>query len=122
MRKPIQTVDDLLDNYSPQVREIAHALRQLVRSAAPDLKEEVKPGWKNVTYRNNGVVVAISPYSRHVNLHFYRGVDLDDPDGILTGSGKELRHVRIEEVEDVDADALSDMVQRAVRLDAQDED
>jgi len=37
----------------------------------------------------------IAPQKKHVNLGFYHGAVLDDPDGLLEGTGKLLRHIKI---------------------------
>jgi hypothetical protein len=37
----------------------------------------------------------IMPLKDRVNLGFYHGVDLPDPETILEGTGKRLRHVKV---------------------------
>jgi len=39
--------------------------------------------------------VYISVCAKHINLGFYWGAQMDDPEGVLEGSGKQLRHIRI---------------------------
>ena len=44
------------------------------------------------------LVCAIVPYQKYVNLMFSRGASMPDPDGILKGTGKKARHIRVEEI------------------------
>lgn len=110
-------INQFLDDYEPEVQAIAHELCRVVTDAAPDLKEEVKRGWKNITYRGNGVVCAVQPYSRYVSLHFYKGTELDDPAGVLEGGGKQLRHIKVHSLDAIDEKVLAPFIKQAVALD-----
>ena len=50
----------------------------------------------------------------HVNLGFYYGAALEDPEGLLEGTGKKLRHVKVRDVEGTREAALRDLVERAL--------
>ena len=52
-------------------------------------------------------------HSAHVNVGFYRGADLPDPAGLLDGSGKRMRHVKLRPGEEVDEDALGALIEAA---------
>jgi hypothetical protein len=110
-------VADILDTHTPEIQSLVHALREVIRAAAPELTEEVKPGWGNLVYKLNGVVCAISPYSNHVNVNFYKGTSLSDPAGVLDGTGRELRHVKYRTESDIQSGVLSQLVHQAVQLD-----
>jgi len=60
--------------------------------------------------------VYIPPYNHWVNLGFYRGSGLPDPDGLLEGKGMKLRHVKVRDLDGADTPAL-----RALILAAYDE-
>ena len=111
-------LEEILAGHSPKIISLVNILRELVHSADPNLAIEVKTGWGNITYRKNGIVCAISPHKAHVNLHFYKGAKMEDPSGLLEGSGKELRHVKIRTSEDIQQDAIIQLVQEAARIDA----
>lgn len=120
--RPLSSIDRkvkaLLEGRSPEVVAWVKSLRQLVLTVAPQLREEVKPGWRSILYKGNGAVCAIAPHRGHVNLHFYQGTGLPDPEGLLEGTGKALRHVKIRQRRDLRADALTRLVEEAVKLDA----
>ena len=51
-----------------------------------------------------------------VNIGFWRGVQLDDPAGILEGEGDRMKHLTLREGDEVQADELSAFVRQAVEL------
>jgi hypothetical protein len=55
----------------------------------------------------------IGVYKDHVNLGFNYGAELPDPEGLLQGSGKLLRHVKIADPEDLSNSALRRLVEVA---------
>jgi hypothetical protein len=92
-------IDNFLANYSPGVQEIALALREIILALAPDALEQLDIPAKMLAYgfqrTYKDLICVIMPLKAGVNLGFHRGVDLPDPAGLLTGSGKRARHVRI---------------------------
>ena len=55
----------------------------------------------------------IAVYSNHVNLGFNDGASLDDPKGILQGSGKVIRHITMKASEDLERPELRAYIRRA---------
>ena len=82
------------------------AIRDLVHRIDPDGVEVASPGERSVWWpvsgnkMKDGYAYAM-PHARHVNLGFFQGVNLPNPEGLLQGTGKALRHVKIASVEDV---------------------
>ena len=56
----------------------------------------------------------IGAFSEHVNLGFYYGAHLPDPQGLLEGTGKKLRHIKVREVEEVAQPALDQLLQSSL--------
>ena len=56
----------------------------------------------------------VLPYDNWVNLGFYRGADLEDPEGLLEGTGANMRHVKVRAVDAVPERALRDLVEQAL--------
>lgn len=50
----------------------------------------------------------------HVQLGFYAGSTLDDPEGLLVGSGKYVRHVKVRDTADVDRAACLALIRQVV--------
>jgi hypothetical protein len=110
-------VAQLLADHIPEVQALAQALRRLVNAAAPELVEEVKTGWGNIVYKGRSVVCSITAFKQHADLGFYKGTSLSDPEGLLEGTGRGLRHVKIRKPEDIRTDALSALVRQAHQID-----
>jgi hypothetical protein len=55
----------------------------------------------------------VNAFKDHVNVGFYRGADLADPAGLLEGTGKRMRHVKLWPGRETDVAALGDLVAAA---------
>jgi hypothetical protein len=103
--------DDFLSSYHPDVQAIARQVRALIFDVAPDVSEHVYPVIKVIRYglegnKLAGLVFFLMPLKERVNLGFNHGTSLPDPKGLLEGTGKNLRHVKLVEVEAVSNPAL----------------
>ena len=109
-------VDTLLAEIEPPQRKVARGLRELILRTGPELLEKVMYGvpW----YRGKDYVCAIAAHSDHTNLEFYRGTSLRDPTGLLEGTGKNLRHVKVYQVADVNEPRLRALIREAIAFDS----
>jgi hypothetical protein len=114
-RKPATTVDDYLAALPAPQQEIVAALRELIHKVAPRLHEAIK--WRNLFFCDKGDVCAIVAYRKHVNLGFAHGADLSDQEGLLEGTGKGIRHVKIGTVKDIRKGPIAALIKEAVKLD-----
>src|SRR5712692_9651688 len=98
---PPRELIKFLKPYDREIRDLALNLRALVL-------EEMAPCYENIYDAYSAVAIGygmsdrlrdglfhIPVYSNHVNLGFHDGATLADPDGILEGSGKQIRHVSV---------------------------
>ena len=95
----------------PQHEALLRAVRSLVHENHPDACEVCRPGdhaasWGWGPKKMSEAYVSALPYKHHVNLGFYRGASLADPAGLLTGTGKQLRHIRLTKTEELENPAL----------------
>jgi hypothetical protein len=112
--------EDVISGASPKLQEIAHALRALLADVMPNITEVA---WGQQKIAGYGVgpkklseqFCYIAPQKNYVNLGFYYGADLPDPEGLLEGSGKELRHIKIHTLEQVKQPAVRKLVEEASR-------
>ena len=93
---------------------LARDLRNMILEQVADMDEVIK--WKNLFYEKKGFVCAIVIHKDHVNLQFARGTELEDPEGILEGTGKKIRHVKINNTKEINSNILKNMVVEAVKL------
>ena len=103
--------DDLLSSYHPDVQAIARRVRALIFDVVPDVSEHVYPVLKVIRYglegnKMAGLVFFLMPHKERVNLGFNHGTSLPDPKGLLEGTGKNLRHVKLGDEEAVSKPAL----------------
>ena len=93
----------LLAPHAPEVAETARALRATVRAALPEAVEEVDFGNRLLalgkTMKMRDLAFAIIPHTAHVNLQLADGADLPNPDGLIEGTGKRVRHVKVRSAE-----------------------
>jgi hypothetical protein len=55
----------------------------------------------------------VNVFGAHVNVGFFQGTELPDPHGLLQGSGKFMRHVKIRPDVDIDRVALTELIKMA---------
>lgn len=94
--------------------EALATLRQLVREAAPEAEEAIK--WGQPVYSQNGPVCYLRAFDNHVNLGFWRGTELQAPEGLLAGEGQKMAHVSFSSGEDINPELVTDLVKQAVEL------
>jgi hypothetical protein len=112
-------IEAILAAHTPEVRALADALRSLVRDALPaDAREVAYPGWHGIGFRDRraGYVGAVFPVEDRVRLGFERGVELDDPEGLLAGEGRQVRYVELRPGDRVPEDAIRALVHQALAL------
>jgi hypothetical protein len=113
-------VERLLEPQLPVVAETARALRTVISAAFPEAVETVDfPNQLiaiGLSMKTRDLVFAIAPHSAHVNLQLADGVELPDPDGLIEGTGKRIRHVKVRSVEVASSPALRAIVGAQVAL------
>jgi hypothetical protein len=113
-------VEGLLSDSSPEVRAVAIRAREVILDVLPGTIEQVDPGDRLVAYGRDrtlrGLICAVALHRNWANLMFSRGTELTDPDGLLEGTGKRARHVRLRVVEDVERSAVRALIEEAGRL------
>ena len=79
---------------SASIQTLIAALAALVKKAAPEFTPAVK--WGQGCWTHAGAPkVYIHAEPDHVQFGFYAGATLKDPDGLLAGNGKHVRHVKV---------------------------
>jgi hypothetical protein len=61
-----------------------------------------------------GLVFTVAPYRAHVTLGIAGGASLPDPAGLMTGTGKVHRHVKLRTLSDVDSPELRELMRAAL--------
>ncbi|MDX6385019.1 MAG: hypothetical protein QOK48_2592 [Blastocatellia bacterium] len=108
-----------LKPYDREIRDLALELRALVL-------EEMAPCYENIYDAYNAVAIGygtsdrlrdgifhIAVYTKHVNLGFNEGATLEDPKGILQGSGNQIRHIPMKSIQDIKRPVVRSYIRRA---------
>jgi hypothetical protein len=89
-------VDAYVEGQPPELRQTTRFLVDLVRATVKGTTEAIWYGSPMFCAPAGGDFFCyVAAQSRHVNLGFRKGTELDDPDGLLEGSGKGMRHVKL---------------------------
>jgi hypothetical protein len=94
-------------------QKLITALAGIVKKTAPQLTQTVK--WGQGCFASEGVPKAyIHAEPDHVQFGFYAGAALDDPEGLLVGKGKHVRHVKVFSTRDIPRDALVALLEQVL--------
>lgn len=106
-------VNDYLDGLEPVQRRIVDRLVEIVTRTVPDAELSIK--WGQPVFTTKGPFCFIKPNKAHVNLGFWWGAKIVDPNGLLEGSGEKMRHVKIGGESDIDEALLAPLITEANR-------
>jgi hypothetical protein len=118
VRDPVPNADvqRLLAAQNPAMGELAGALCALILELYPDAVVTVDGGdiGFGATAGYKGLVFTVAPHARHVTMGVAGGASLPDPAGLLAGTGKVHRHVKLREPADLDRPGLRDLMAAAL--------
>ena len=107
-----RAVDRWMTEQSGALAPIAKRWFEVIRSCGDDVRELLHDG--HPTACVNGAAFAyVNAFRAHVNVGFFRGAELADPEGLLEGTGRFMRHVKLRPAEDVNASALRSLIRSA---------
>ena len=121
-RPPDPRLLNYLAPYDPRIASLALALREVVLEEAPEAIESLVNGYAvAIGFSFTGKPMKdgfchVVTYRNSVNLGFNRGALLADPGGILEGSGKLIRHLRIKNHDDLDRPLVRRFLRAAIEL------
>jgi hypothetical protein len=112
---PSGEVQQWLDRLPDDQEPVVAALRALIGSVAPDAHEIVHHDALGYGPASSGFdrVLYVARFRHHVNLGLFYGASLPDPEGLLGGSGKRMRHAKIGLVGDVQRVARAGLLRDA---------
>ncbi len=111
--------EQLWENVAPDLQPLCRKLRELVVGLDPQCTEIV---WLKQGIASYGVgpkkmsehYVYIAPKSQHVNFGFYYGASLDDPAGLMEGSGKQMRHIKLRNPAEAQSAPMEALIVKAI--------
>jgi hypothetical protein len=85
-----------------------------MRSCGDDVRETLHDGMPTATV-GEAAFAYVNAFTAHASIGFFHGNALPDPAGLLEGSGKRMRHVKLRPGVEVDEKALCDLITAAYK-------
>ena len=115
----LATFQDLLNITEPDLQPIVHALQDMILLNHTEANVMVRMGDRAVTYGLGAKKMSegycyIIPHKNWINLGFYQGAHLPDPSNLLEGTGKNMRHVKIRNPDEISNPAIDALINEAL--------
>lgn len=91
---------------------IAQRWFEVMRDCGDDVRELLHDGHPTACV-GDAAFAYVNVFKAHVNVGLFRGAEIADPEGLLEGTGKFMRHVKLKPERDVDATALMKLIETA---------
>ena len=101
-----------MHEHSGALGAIAQRWFEVMRDCGDDVRELLHDGHPTAC-AGDAAFAYVNAFKAHVNVGFFRGAELADPNGLLEGTGKLMRHVKLRPERDVDAPALTKLIETA---------
>lgn len=95
-----------------ELATIAQRWFEVMRNCGADVRELIHDDQPTACV-GDAAFAYVDAFTAHVNVGFFRGAEIDDPAGLLEGTGKFMRHVKLRPDADVDSTALKKLVHTA---------
>ena len=117
----VMQLDGFIARFSPETARLARAVIQKMRARLPGAVEMVYDKRNGLVVgfcpreRASAVINSIMVYRKHINLYFFEGDTLPDPEQVLQGTGSMVRHVRLTSASDLDRPAVKALMAEALK-------
>jgi len=114
-------LDGFLARFPPPMARLTRAVLKTMRARLPGAVEMVydKANALVVGFcpgdRASNVITSMAVYTNWINVYFFEGDSLPDPDGILQGSGTMVRYIRVTSAADLDRPTMKAVMAEAIR-------
>ena len=105
-------VDAWLAKKVPELGAIARTWFLRMRGCGSDVREIMHDGCPTACAQD-AAFGYVAVFTAHVNVGFFHGAAMEDPAGLLQGSGKRMRHVKVKPGVDLDEGSLDALIRVA---------
>jgi len=105
-------IDVWMKEHSGELGAIARRWFEVMRARGDDVRELLHDGHPTACV-GDAAFGYVNAFTAHVNVGFFRGAVLEDPARLLEGTGKYMRHVKLRPERDLDAIALTKLIDTA---------
>jgi hypothetical protein len=107
--------EEIMAQAGPETEALARRAKALIEEVMPDVVEVPWPKQNIIGYgvgpkKMSEHFCYIGVFKSHVNLGFYYGSELPDPENLLEGTGKRLRHIKISQSEQLENPAIRNLI------------
>lgn len=101
-----------MQEHPGELGAIARRWFEAMRECGDDVRELLHDGHRTACV-GDAAFAYVNAFRAHVDVGFFRGAEIADPAGLLEGTGKFMRHVKLAPGRDVDAAALMQLIETA---------
>jgi len=105
-------IDRWMKDQPPELGSIAQRWFEAMRACGDDVRELLHDGHPTACVAD-AAFAYVNAFRAHVNVGFFRGAELPDPDSLLEGTGKFMRHVKLRPAGEVSPAALKQLIELA---------
>jgi len=105
-------IDRWMQKHADELGAIAQQWFEVMRNCGDDVRELLHDGLPTACV-GDAAFGYVGAFTAHVNVGFFRGAELADPNGLLEGTGKFMRHVKLRPGDDIDEKALTQLIKTA---------
>src|SRR6185436_10405967 len=108
------SIDIWMREHPGELGEIAKHWFEIMRQCGEDVREVLHDGHPTACV-GDAAFAYVNAFKAHVNVGFFRGAEIPNPEGLLEGTGKFMRHVKLRPGVDFNAAALTKLIETAYR-------
>jgi len=105
-------IEAWMRDHAGRLGPIAERWFEVMRDCGDDVRELLHDGQPTACVAD-AAFAYVDAFKAHVNVGFFHGAELADPTGLLEGTGKYMRHVKLLPDRDIDAAAMTDLIESA---------
>src|SRR5262245_46335378 len=105
-------IENWMLEHSDELGTIAQRWFEVMRDCGNDVRELLHDGHPTACV-GDAAFGYVNAFRAHVNVGFFRGAEIADPEGLLEGTGKFMRHVKLRPGGGVDGTALMKLIETA---------
>ena len=105
-------IESWMHEHAGKLGAIARRWFEVMRDCGHDVRELLHDGHPTACVED-AAFAYVNAFKAHVNVGFFRGAEIADPDGLLEGTGKFMRHVKLRPESKVEARALMKLIETA---------
>ncbi len=105
-------IEAWMHEHAGELGAIARRWFEVMRASGEDVRELLHDGHPTACV-GEAAFGYVNAFTAHVNVGFFLGAELADPEGLLEGAGKFMRHVKLRPEREVDAKAMHKLIETA---------